>query len=197
MVATVDKYQGEQNDYIILSLVRTRSIGYLRDIRRLTVALSRARLGLYILGRRAVFESVFELKPAFDLLFQRPTQLALITGEMFGHTERRAEAAQAEQQGEAVMAGVEHLGQYVFDMSKAKLQALASDDPSAPGAVALPAVLAPFEVQVPLREVRMLDAGVDDDRDDDDRPENVLVPAALQSVVGETSKGELEQQEDL
>jgi len=221
MVATVDKYQGEQNDCvyslpssflgkpwtkqlttipptdIILSLVRTRSIGYLRDIRRLTVALSRARLGLYILGRRAVFESVFELKPAFDLLFQRPTQLALITGEMFGHTERRAEAAQAEQQGEAVMAGVEHLGQYVFDMSKAKLQALASDDPSAPGAVALPAVLAPFEVQVPLREVRMLDAGVDDDRDDDDRPENVLVPVALQSVVGETSKGELEQQEDL
>ena len=57
---------------IILSLVRTRSIGYLRSVRRLTVALSRARLGLYILGRRSVFESVFELKPAFDILLQRP-----------------------------------------------------------------------------------------------------------------------------
>ncbi len=37
-VSTVDKYQGEQNDYVILSLTRTKSVGYLRDVRRLTVA---------------------------------------------------------------------------------------------------------------------------------------------------------------
>ena len=42
---------------MILSLTRTSRVGYLRDIRRLTVALSRARFGLYILGRREVFET--------------------------------------------------------------------------------------------------------------------------------------------
>ena len=38
--------QGQQNDFILLSLVRTRAIGHLRDVRRLVVAMSRARLGL-------------------------------------------------------------------------------------------------------------------------------------------------------
>ncbi|KAF2871885.1 hypothetical protein BDV95DRAFT_676824 [Massariosphaeria phaeospora] len=123
IVATVDKYQGEQNDYIILSLVRTRSIGYLRDIRRLTVALSRARLGLYILGRRSVFESCFELKPAFDMLLARPDQLALVTDELFGETRRRV-ADDVRAQDAAVMEGVEHLGQYVYEMTKAKVEAL-------------------------------------------------------------------------
>ena len=46
-VTTVDKYQGKQNDYILLSLVRTSSVGHLRDVRRLVVAFSRARLGLF------------------------------------------------------------------------------------------------------------------------------------------------------
>lgn len=36
---------GSQNDYILLSLVRTKTVGYLRDVRRLIVAMSRARLG--------------------------------------------------------------------------------------------------------------------------------------------------------
>ncbi len=51
-IATVDKYQGAQNDYILLSLVRSRAVGHLRDVRRLVVAMSRARLGLYVFGRR-------------------------------------------------------------------------------------------------------------------------------------------------
>ena len=139
IVATVDKYQGEQNDCklsfltstpaqkltrtdVILSLVRTRTIGYLRDIRRLTVALSRARLGLYILGRRSVFESCFELKPAFDLLFTKPDTLTLVTNEMFGESTRLVDGEVKE--GEAVMEGVEHLGKYVFEMTQAKVEAL-------------------------------------------------------------------------
>lgn len=141
---------------IILSLVRTKSIGYLRDIRRLTVALSRARLGLYILGRRTVFESVFELKPAFDILFTRPDDLTLVTGEMHGevtravHTEGEAEVA-----GEAVMTGYEHLEEYVRGITAAKIEAL-----KAGGG------------QLPTREVRMLDRG----EEDVDREEMVLVP---------------------
>ncbi|CAN7020136.1 unnamed protein product [Brassica oleracea var. botrytis] len=40
-VTTVDKFQGQQNDFILLSLVRTRFVGHLRDVRRLVVAMSR------------------------------------------------------------------------------------------------------------------------------------------------------------
>ncbi|KAJ5090497.1 hypothetical protein N7532_009181, partial [Penicillium argentinense] len=119
IVATVDRYQGEQNDYVILSLTRTRTVGYLRDVRRLTVALSRARLGLYILGRREVFESCYELKPAFDLLLARPDKLMLAPGEMFPSTR----ALDAEIEG-TPMESVEHLGQYVFEMTQAKVMAL-------------------------------------------------------------------------
>ena len=32
-VTTVDKYQGQQNDFVLLSLVRTESVGHLRDVR--------------------------------------------------------------------------------------------------------------------------------------------------------------------
>ena len=34
-IDTVDKYQGQQNDYILLLLVRTKAVGHLRDVRRL------------------------------------------------------------------------------------------------------------------------------------------------------------------
>ena len=119
IITTVDKYQGEQNDYIILSLTRTQQPGYLRDVRRLTVALSRARLGLYVLGRRSVFQSSPELVQAFDLLLQRPEKLLLTTGEMFP-TQR---LLNDEVEG-AEMAGVEHLGQYVFEMTQAKVEML-------------------------------------------------------------------------
>jgi intron-binding protein aquarius len=119
IVTTVDKYQGEQNDYIILSLTRTRGIGYLRDVRRLTVALSRARLGLYILGRRDLFETCYEFKPAMDIFLQRPDKLALATGEMFPATRGLEDEIEGTE-----MDGVEHLGQYVFEMTQAKIKAL-------------------------------------------------------------------------
>lgn len=65
-VSTVDRFQGQQNDYIILSLVRTRFVGHLRDVRRLVVAMSRARLGLFILARVSLFSTCHELQPAFS-----------------------------------------------------------------------------------------------------------------------------------
>jgi len=87
-VTTVDKYQGQQNDYILLSLVRTNTVGHLRDVRRLVVALSRARLGLYIFGRLNIFKKCQELGQSFDLLLQKPTQLQLVLGEQWPHTLR-------------------------------------------------------------------------------------------------------------
>ncbi|KAF9094292.1 hypothetical protein BGX23_002306 [Mortierella sp. AD031] len=91
-VTTVDKYQGQQNDYVLLSLVRTKAVGHVRDVRRLVVALSRARLGLYIFGRQRLFENCHELEPAFKRLLKRPTKLWLRTGEMYPNTVRLIEA---------------------------------------------------------------------------------------------------------
>lgn len=89
------------------------------------MALSRARLGLYILGRRDVFESCFELKQAFDILLSRPDKLTLSTGEMWPSQRILASEEGLESvQGEAVMEGVEHLGQYVFEMTNSKIKQL-------------------------------------------------------------------------
>ncbi|XP_054727930.1 RNA helicase aquarius [Anastrepha obliqua] len=82
-VTTVDKYQGQQNDYILISLVRTKAVGHLRDVRRLVVAMSRARLGLYIFGRVALFKNCFELQQTFKLLTQRPQRLQLLQEETY------------------------------------------------------------------------------------------------------------------
>ncbi|XP_017796093.1 PREDICTED: intron-binding protein aquarius [Habropoda laboriosa] len=82
-VTTVDKYQGQQNDYILLSLVKTRAVGHLRDARRLVVAMSRARLGLYVFARVSLFKNCFELTPAFAQLMQRPLKLQLLPQEHY------------------------------------------------------------------------------------------------------------------
>ena len=52
-VHTVDGFQGQERDVIILSLVRANAegkIGFLRDLRRMNVAMTRARMKLIILG---------------------------------------------------------------------------------------------------------------------------------------------------
>ncbi|XP_058724177.1 uncharacterized protein LOC131595734 isoform X2 [Vicia villosa] len=90
-VSTVDKFQGQQNDFILLSLVRTRFVGHLRDVRRLVVAMSRARLGLYVFCRRSIFEQCYELQPTFQLLLKRPDRLALNMNEITSYTERNVE----------------------------------------------------------------------------------------------------------
>ena len=52
-VVTLDNYQGEENDIILLSLVRgnkVNKIGFLKSENRICVALSRAKCGLYCIG---------------------------------------------------------------------------------------------------------------------------------------------------
>ena len=52
-VCAVDNFQGEENDIILLSLVRSNSlgrIGFLSESNRICVALSRARQGFYCIG---------------------------------------------------------------------------------------------------------------------------------------------------
>lgn len=66
-------------------------MGHLRDVRRLIVAMSRARLGLYIFCRRSLFEQCYELQPTFQTLLQRPDLLALNRTEVSSFTERHVE----------------------------------------------------------------------------------------------------------
>lgn len=52
-VNTVDAFQGQERDIIVVSLVRANEqgdIGFLRDLRRMNVAMTRARMKLIILG---------------------------------------------------------------------------------------------------------------------------------------------------
>ena len=54
-VNTVDGFQGQERDVILISLVRSNDegqIGFLKDLRRMNVAMTRARMKLIILGNR-------------------------------------------------------------------------------------------------------------------------------------------------
>uniref|UniRef100_A0AAR2JCJ2 RNA helicase aquarius n=1 Tax=Pygocentrus nattereri TaxID=42514 RepID=A0AAR2JCJ2_PYGNA len=109
-VTTVDRFQGQQNDYIILSLVRTKAVGHLRDVRRLVVAMSRARLGLYIFARVSLFQNCFELTPAFNQLTARPQQLHIRPYEYYTMTESRSD------QPDQVIKNMPEMANLVYNM---------------------------------------------------------------------------------
>ena len=55
-IHTIDMYQGDENDFVIVSLVRSNSkqrIGFLKTLNRRCVAQSRYRCGLYFIGSKS------------------------------------------------------------------------------------------------------------------------------------------------
>ncbi len=55
-VSTIDSFQGQEQDVVILSLVRSNEdgdIGFLKDYRRMNVAITRAKNHLYVIGDSA------------------------------------------------------------------------------------------------------------------------------------------------
>ena len=57
-ITVVDNYQGEENEIVLLSLVRSnasKKVGFLKTENRINVALSRARNGLYVTGNLKQF----------------------------------------------------------------------------------------------------------------------------------------------
>ncbi|ENN95804.1 DNA helicase [Methanocaldococcus villosus KIN24-T80] len=51
-VNTVDGFQGRENEAIVISFVRTRKFGFLKDLRRLNVAITRAKRKLILIGNK-------------------------------------------------------------------------------------------------------------------------------------------------
>ncbi|XP_037719789.1 RNA helicase aquarius isoform X2 [Drosophila subpulchrella] len=121
-ITTVDKYQGQQNDYILISLVRTKVVGHLRDVRRLVVAMSRARLGLYVFGRVSLFKNCLELQQTFKLLTQRPLKLSLVPDDKYP-TERLANADVA-RDAVKVVENMSEMAQFVYERYMAKMEEL-------------------------------------------------------------------------
>ena len=73
-VNTVDGFQGQERDIILISMVRANEngeIGFLRDLRRMNVAITRARLKLIILGDVATLTR----HPFYKKLWEYVTQL--------------------------------------------------------------------------------------------------------------------------
>jgi len=114
-IATTDKFQGQQNDYILLSLVRTKSVGHIRDVRRLVVSVSRARLGLYVFCDRSLFEHCVELQPTFRQLLALPDKLVLLPGER--HPTQR-QLTQVGSTGTVVVDGLVSMGELVARLTE-------------------------------------------------------------------------------
>ena len=82
-ITPIDSYQGEENDIILLSLVRSEKPGFVKDVNRICVALSRAKHGLYVIGN---FNKLFKRRSTMwksvvsDMLTQGKlgTQLPLV-----------------------------------------------------------------------------------------------------------------------
>lgn len=54
-VNTIDGFQGQERDIIVISMVRSNAdgeVGFLRDLRRMNVAITRARMKLLLIGHR-------------------------------------------------------------------------------------------------------------------------------------------------
>jgi intron-binding protein aquarius len=74
-----------------------------------------------------VFESCFELRQAFDILLQRPDKLQLVTGELWPSNRILKDEEGNDVPGETQIESVEHLGQYVFEMTSAKVQQMRAE----------------------------------------------------------------------
>ncbi|KAF8632282.1 hypothetical protein AX15_002018 [Amanita polypyramis BW_CC] len=53
---SVDSFQGNEDDYIIISVVRSLQIGFLKNVRRTNVMLTRCKRGMYIISSQKFLE---------------------------------------------------------------------------------------------------------------------------------------------
>ena len=95
-IASVDSFQGKEKDFIIINTVRSNSknmIGFLKDIRRLNVSLTRARHGLIIIGdAHCLSKSIGEKANKYSIwryLIQYYQKLGVIVDYIEGEKEEK------------------------------------------------------------------------------------------------------------
>ncbi|KAJ7332316.1 hypothetical protein JRQ81_014496 [Phrynocephalus forsythii] len=96
-VHVVDKYQGEENDIVLLSLVRSNMeerVGFLQIPNRVCVALSRARKGLYAIGNLAMLSKVPLWSKVLHTLRERGQVGRALRLSCQNHPETQTEVAQ-------------------------------------------------------------------------------------------------------
>ncbi|XP_041672918.1 NFX1-type zinc finger-containing protein 1 isoform X2 [Cheilinus undulatus] len=98
-VHVVDKYQGEENDIVILSLVRSNpqgKVGFLNIPNRVCVALSRAKKGLYCIGNSGMLGQVKLWSNIFSTLKEQSQIGKALTLCCQNHPDRLVTASCAE-----------------------------------------------------------------------------------------------------
>ena len=97
-VATVDSFQGQERDVVIVSLTRSNrdgAVGFLSDLKRLNVTLSRARLQLVIVGDLSTLAAVKggPRREAFADFMRGLEEHLRANGEVLASAELRARLA--------------------------------------------------------------------------------------------------------
>uniref|UniRef100_A0A3Q0SGU1 Zinc finger NFX1-type containing 1 n=1 Tax=Amphilophus citrinellus TaxID=61819 RepID=A0A3Q0SGU1_AMPCI len=98
-VHVVDKYQGEENDIVLLSLVRSNrqgKVGFLNISNRVCVALSRAKKGLYCIGNSLMLNQVKLWSKIFHTLREKDQVGKALTLCCQNHPDRQVNASSAE-----------------------------------------------------------------------------------------------------
>ncbi len=83
-VSTIDHYQGLHNRYVLISLVKSESLGCFKDSRRLLHACTRATHGLYIFGSARLFSEIVSTNgatAAMRSLMNQPLNLLIVPDE--------------------------------------------------------------------------------------------------------------------
>ncbi|XP_072237874.1 NFX1-type zinc finger-containing protein 1 isoform X2 [Leuresthes tenuis] len=98
-VHVVDKYQGEENDIVLLSLVRSNlqgKVGFLSIPNRVCVALSRAKKGLYCIGNSVILSRVALWSNIFHTLRDKEQMGKALTLCCQNHPDRQIQASCAD-----------------------------------------------------------------------------------------------------
>ncbi|XP_047203702.1 NFX1-type zinc finger-containing protein 1 isoform X1 [Girardinichthys multiradiatus] len=117
-VHVVDKYQGEENDIILLSLVRSNpqgKVGFLNIPNRVCVALSRAKKGLYCIGNSEILSRVELWSNIFHTLREKEQVGKALTLCCQNHPNRQVKASNAEDFKQAPEGGCTQPCQFRLD----------------------------------------------------------------------------------
>lgn len=117
-VHVVDKYQGEENDIVLLSLVRSNrqsKVGFLNISNRVCVALSRAKKGLYCIGNRVMLDQVKLWSKIFHTLREKDQVGKALTLCCQNHPDREVKVSNADDFRQAPEGGCTQPCQFRLD----------------------------------------------------------------------------------